>query len=211
MAKTALIVCNGEPPSLELLRTLWSQVDLRVCADGGANFVVSQGYLPDFVVGDMDSLLPAVQQKLGAPQLVKISEQATNDGDKALRYCLEQHIEKVYLLGAAGRRNDQFLSNLELLDKYAPKLKIVLWTPLERIELIEKDWQEMPTVGSTLSLLPFFGAAHGITTSGLKYPLHNDSLEWGQAPSGLSNITTAPSVRVSVQQGKLLLILQISN
>lgn len=211
MTKTALIVCNGEPPSLDLMDTLWSQVDLRICADGGANFVVSQGYLPDFVVGDMDSLLPEVQQQLAPHRLVKISEQATNDGDKALRYCLEQQIEKVYLLGAGGRRSDQFLSNLELLYKYAPKLKILLWTAQERMEVIAHNWQEMPALGSTLSLLPLFGAAHGITTSGLKFPLKNDSLVLGKEPSGLSNITTEPSVSISVQEGKLLLILQMPN
>lgn len=211
MERTALIVCNGAPPSLQLMRQLWSEVDLTLCADGGANFAVSQGFIPDFIVGDMDSILPEIQQQLEAKRFVEMIEQDTNDGDKALRYCLKQRIDRVHLLGASGGRSDQFLANIELLYKYTPKLKILLWTAMERMEVIEEEWKEKVAVGTTLSLLPLFGAVHGITTSGLAYPLDNATLELGKEPCGVSNETVEASVRISMKTGKLLLILQISN
>ena len=210
MKKKALIVCNGEPPALELMERLWQQVDLKVCADGGANFAVSQGFMPDAIVGDMDSIHLHVQEKLDTERLVRIPEQNTNDGDKALRFCLKHDVEEVHLLGAAGKRSDQFLANIELLYKYASQLKIILWTELERIEVIEGEWQEKLALGTTLSLLPLFGTIEGITTSGLAYPLNHQTLQMGKEPSGISNKTIAPSVHITVKEGKLLLILQAS-
>ncbi len=208
MKKTALIVCNGVPPAIELMEKLWQQVDLKICADGGANFVMSQGFMPDAVVGDMDSIFLETQQKLDLEQLIKIPEQNTNDGDKALRYCLNQGMEEVHLLGAAGERSDQFLANIELLYKYAAQLKIILWAKTDRIEVIEGQWQEKIALGTTLSLLPLFGLVEGITTSGLAFPLKNQTLEMGKEPSGISNKTTSPSVRITIREGKLLLIIQ---
>ncbi len=208
MQKTALVICNGTPPSLELLDKFWRQVDLTVCADGGANFVISAGLMPDVIVGDMDSILPEIKQQVEAKRLVKIQEQNTNDADKALRYCLEHHLQTIHMLGVAGGRNDQFLANLELLYKYAPQLKIILWTDRERIEIIETEWEGTLAMGTTLSLLPLFGAVNGITTSGLVYPLHDQTLEAGKEPSGVSNQTNSPQVRITIKQGKLLLIIQ---
>ena len=208
MKKTALIVCNGTPPAIELMERLWQQVDLRVCADGGANFAISQGFNPDAVVGDMDSILLESRQKLDAGRLVRVPEQNTNDGDKALRYCLNHGVEEVHLLGAAGERSDQFLANIELLYKYATQLKIILWAEKDRIEVIEGEWQEKIALGTTLSLLPLFGPVKGITTSGLAYPLKNQTLQMGKEPSGISNKAIAPSVQITMGGGKLLLIVQ---
>ncbi len=206
--KTALIVCNGVPPTKELIRQLWQKVDLKICADGGANHVISQGFQPDVVVGDMDSILPEIRQQLAPERLIQIADQITNDGDKALRYCLMRQIQKVYVLGAAGSRSDHFLANIELLYKYGSHLKIILWTGCEQIEVIDGEWQGIFPPGTTLSLHPLFGAVHGITTSGLAWPLKKQTLQMGKDPMGVSNKTTKPTVHISMEEGKLLLITQ---
>ena len=77
----ALVILNahGDGESRGLLRHLWSRATLRVCADGGANrlhdsFGGGEGgdsgggdpaeeraqYVPDIIVGDLDSLRPEV-------------------------------------------------------------------------------------------------------------------------------------------------------
>ncbi|CAM9438936.1 unnamed protein product [Ectocarpus sp. 12 AP-2014] len=74
----ALVILNtqGEGESEGLLRHLWGRADLRVCADGGANrlhdsFGGGGGdvedrhqdrarFVPDIIVGDLDSLRPEV-------------------------------------------------------------------------------------------------------------------------------------------------------
>jgi thiamine pyrophosphokinase len=57
-----------------------------------------------------------------------------------------------------------------------------------------------------LTLLPLYGPAHGVVTSGLKYPLHKETLHPGST-RGVSNefVGTAAEVRLS---GGVLLAIQ---
>lgn len=58
--------------------------------------------------------------------------------------------------------------------------------------------------GLTISLLPFYGPASGITTAGLKWNLEGGTLDKNFV--GLSNICLEDSFSISLSKGKLLLI-----
>ncbi len=57
-----------------------------------------------------------------------------------------------------------------------------------------------------MSLLPLVGGAKGITTTGLLYPLHGESLEPGGIPCGVSNKVDLSPVKIDISEGKLLLV-----
>jgi thiamine pyrophosphokinase len=59
--------------------------------------------------------------------------------------------------------------------------------------------------GDTISLLPLSGAVSGITTEGLYYALHDETLAFGPA-RGVSNVMCAPQARVQVASGTLLCV-----
>lgn len=206
--QTALIICNGDPPPEELLQQLWQKADYRVAADGGANHLLSQQLLPDAVVGDFDSLQPEVRKKLADSTLFLLKEQETNDADKAVRHCLKRGYKVINILGADGGRLDQFLASLEILFKYSPEARLILWSPLERMEFIQNTWEENLKPGTTLSLLPLFGGAQGVITQGLEFPLNNKDLLPGKTPSGVSNLVVSNPVTVTLNEGQLLLIIQ---
>ena len=202
-----LIICNGDPPGTELLLQHWNSADFQIAADGGANFLKVHRLKPKIIIGDLDSLDDEARKGVSPDSIVQIEEQQTNDADKAIRYSLEKGATTVHLLGASGKRLDQFLANLEVMYKYSSRLKIILWTETERMEFISGHWEEPLTKGSVLSLLPLFGAARGVTTSGLAYPLRGESLEPGQIPSGVSNAVEDSPVMIDIEEGKLLLVL----
>jgi thiamine pyrophosphokinase len=206
--KKALIICNGNPPPQTLLKRLWREADYRVAADGGANLLHVLNLLPDAVVGDFDSLHPDLQKQLPDTILFHVKEQDTNDADKAVRHCLKLGFTEINLLGADGGRQDQFLSILEILFKYAPLARLIIWTPLERLEFILDTWKESLPQATTLSLLPLFGGAQGVVSQGLKFELNNHALLPGKSPSGVSNEVLSNPVTVSIQEGQLLLVLQ---
>ena len=208
--KKALIICNGNPPPQALLKQLWHKADYRVAVDGGANLLPVLNLFPDAVVGDLDSLNPDVQKQLPQKILFHIKEQDTNDADKAVRHCLKLGFTEINLLGAEGGRQDQFLSNLEILFKYAPRARLIIWTPLERMEFITGTWKETLPPGTTLSLLPVFGGAKSVVSQGLKFELNNNALLPGKSPSGVSNQVLSNSVKVSINEGHLLLVVQHS-
>ena len=206
--KKALIICNGDPPPKALLLQLWWEVNYRVASDGGANLLHFLNLLPDAVVGDFDSLLPDVQKQLPEKILFHLKEQDSNDADKAVRHCLKLGFTEINLLGADGGRQDQFLSNLEIMFKYSPSARLIIWTALERMEFIRDTWEETLPLGTILSLLPLFGGAQGVFSRGLKFELKNHTLLPGESPSGVSNQVLSNPVTVSLDDGQLLIVLQ---
>lgn len=208
--KKALIVCNGDPPPNKLLQRLWKEVDFCVAADGGANLLQSLNLIPDAVVGDFDSLKSDVKSNLSDSILFHLKEQKTNDADKAVRHCIKRGFNQIHLIGADGGRQDQFLSSLEILLKYSSKARLILWSQIERMEFITNEWQENLPKGTTISLLPLFGGAQSVITSGLKFEIKDNSLLPCKPPSGVSNLVQSNPVSVTVRNGHVLLIIQHS-
>ena len=165
-------------------------------------------YVPDAVVGDFDSLEPKTRKQMPNSKFLHIPEQDTNDADKAVRHCLKLGFKEINFLGADGGRQDQFLSGLEILFKYSKQAHLISWTQLERMEFINRIWEEKIAPGTTLSLLPVFGGAQGIVTKGLKYALNNQDLIPGKSPSGVSNLVVSNPVSVNIKKGTILLLVQ---
>ena len=206
--KNALIVCNGNPPPRRLLCQLWEKTAYHVAADGGANILLKNKFVPDTVVGDFDSLDIKTREKMPNSKFLHIPEQETNDADKAVKHCLKLGFREIHLLSADGGRQDQFLSALEILFKYSEQARLISWTKMERMEFINHVWEEKITPGTTLSILPVFGGALGVVTKGLKYALKNQNLIPGKSPSGVSNLVVSNTVSVNIKKGRLLLVIQ---
>ena len=122
-----VIIGNGEFPRKDYPRYLIKNADIIVCCDRGAEkfiraskAVFGEKRLPDFVVGDMDSLSASLQKQL-SDRLIHISEQDDNDQTKAFRFVMERFkdIRSIRILGATGLREDHTIGNLSLLMEYA--------------------------------------------------------------------------------------------
>lgn len=127
---SAIIVGAGSFPRKEYPRYVVSQADHVVCCDGAlatwlrvSPHIFGQERLPDAVVGDLDSLAPALQKKF-ADRVFHISEQDFNDQTKSLRFVLEHYpeVDEIHFIGASGKREDHTLGNLSLLMEYAKAL-----------------------------------------------------------------------------------------
>ncbi len=208
--KKALIICNGDPPQEKMLYKLWELCEFHVAADGGANLLHSLNLIPDAIVGDFDSLKPEVKKQFSNSILFHITEQNTNDADKAVRHCLQKGFTEINLIAADGARQDQFLSNLEILLKYSPKARLILWSQMERMEFILSSWKGNLPKGTTISLLPLFGGASRVETHGLEFNINNHDLLPGKSPSGVSNIVKSSPISITLQNGHILLVVQIS-
>ena len=123
---SAVIVAAGDFPRKPYPRYLLQSAEFVVICDGAL-----QKYLrnmqavfggerrPDVVIGDMDSLSPALQ-KAYSDILVHETEQDHNDQTKAVRYVLGHYpdVTEIHILGATGLRADHTIGNLSLLMEY---------------------------------------------------------------------------------------------
>jgi thiamine pyrophosphokinase len=118
---------------------------------------------------------------------------------------------EVIVLGAFGGRRDHELANVLLLAMPALKgVRVILAQGGERMFLIDaRDHAAEASLrgqpNDIVSLLPFGGDAHGISTTGLEYPLRDESLFIGPA-RGVSNVMLGEEASVSLERGMLLCI-----
>ena len=207
--RSALIVGNGEPPSRELFAACAREAELILCADGGANTVSAYGYAPDYVVGDLDSVSRQGKAGLAADRLVLVDPEGDvgTDGQKVLNHAVALGVTEAVLVGFTGRRTDHLLGNLSLLKTFADRIALRLVDDYCDIRLIDRCIRFRAALGQKISLCPLDGAAEGIETFGLKWPLRCESLIPG-VRDGISNEVVDNPVEIRVERGDLLLCIQ---
>lgn len=181
-----------------------------ICADGGAGHAKSLGVKPDLLVGDFDSI--SVQdldyyKEIGTEILKYPVEKDMTDTQLAVETAIQKGFEEVVLIGALGTRFDHSLSNIFLLKKLLDagvKGKIV--NEHNEITLISDRIRLQRESGTKVTLLPLSGEVHGVTTSGLYYPLEDADIMLGSS-WGVSNEFTSEIAEVTVKSGLLLVIM----
>ncbi|WP_376797663.1 thiamine diphosphokinase [Thermogemmatispora sp.] len=205
-----VIFAGGALRPSVLVEDALRQADLILAADGGAESAIRLGRSPAAVLGDLDSLAPALVAQLeaaGCRLLRAPVEKNETDSELALQYAIEQGATAVTILGAlGGTRCDHALANVLLLAAYdqvalrlidGPSICWLLRGP--GTALVRGQ------TGDLVSLLPLAGDAQGVSTQGLYYPLHGETLFFGR-PRGLSNQLTQPEASVTLIRGQLLII-----
>lgn len=113
-----IIIANGEPPKDKYLYQLLKRANCIVCCDGAISTLEQNNILPNYIVGDCDSLSYMQQQKYAT--IVKcFPDQNSNDLSKAVYFMKYQLcLDNIIILGATGLREDHSLGNLSLLIEY---------------------------------------------------------------------------------------------
>jgi len=182
---------------------------LIVAADGGADAAVRFGHSPHVVVGDLDSISPAVHKQLVAEKCEFVTSPAQKDEtdtELAVAYALTRHAGDITILGGIeGDRIDHILANIFHVSS--------LPVPTRFINGHTTAWAvtgpaAVPVHGApgdVLSLLPLTPEITGVTLTGLQYPLHAATMAMTSA-RGISNVLTAPEATVTFARGRLLLV-----
>ncbi|GAA5945338.1 hypothetical protein JCM3775_002189 [Rhodotorula graminis] len=210
----ALIILNTPLPPQPVFRRLWASASVRFCADGGANrlydrFVRGKGrlddgdgawddesdgdeatWLPDLVLGDLDSLRPEVKEYYvgkGVPVEHDPDEFSTDLGKNVARLSQlerrgaaapppQQH--QLVLVGGLSGRLDQTVHTLHALTLLVEKegrdrvwavgresAAVVLAKGKHELRI------DLSTFGKTCGILPLGSSAARVTTTGLEWDL----------------------------------------
>jgi len=216
------VVADGDVPPRSTLDAAWpgwaDGIDAVVVADGGFVRAETAGLRPTVLVGDLDSLDPALvaeAEAAGLPVRRAATDKDESDAELALLEAVRLGATRITVLGAfGGPRLDHALANLWLLAHPAlAGVEVVLLDGGSRVLMAAAPDPEgrvvtLPLpgpVGSIVTLLPFGGDVTGVTTSGLQYPLSDEPLRTGPA-RGLSNVRVAAKAAVTVRSGRLLVV-----
>ena len=206
----AIVVAGGDAAPEDAARV--ADARLVIAADSGATWLEAQGIRPDLVIGDMDSVDPALLQRLAADG-VEIERHPTDkdasDAELAVERAIGAGADQVVILGAlGGGRLDHELANLLLLADPAWRgtdLRIVRGGTVARALHGGERQSLTATEGALVTLLPVRGDATGVRTEGLEYPLDGETLRLGRS-RGLSNRVRRAPASVSLEGGTLLVI-----
>jgi thiamine pyrophosphokinase len=198
----ALILANGQAPSKLLVSRHLADADVFVCADGGANAAAKLGIVPDLIIGDLDSILPATVKKFSGVTARRIADQNSTDLEKALTWAQKNGYRTVRVLGATGGRLDHTVGNLSALVKFSRKLAVTFHDADGDIFVVGTERHFDVPAGTTVSLLPMT-LCEGVMTRGLKWELRYESLALGQR-DGTSNLVVSSPVTIKLRRGDLL-------
>jgi thiamine pyrophosphokinase len=200
----AVVVASGEGPELTL-----PPAETVVAADGGLLRARALGLGVDVVVGDLDSATPEALAGAEAEGARIVRHPQAMDAtvlELALDEVVALGARRVLVVASAGGRLDHLLGTVLLLaeERYAGlELDALVGDALVHVVRGERTLRGAP--GELLTLVPLGGAADGVTTDGLEYPLRGETLAPGTT-RGVSNVFLETEARVTLERGVLLAI-----
>jgi thiamine pyrophosphokinase len=215
--KRIVIFANGELPNIEKARALLHAGDFIIAADGGTRHAFALGQMPNIVIGDLDSITKEERGKVeevGAEIIQHPQDKNETDLELAIQHALSLNPEQIIILAALGGRLDQTLGNIALLNSLQSfdrlsttpsKCNMQLDDGIEEVFFCRDKCAIHGTNRDIVSLIPWQGEVTGIVTTGLKWPLQNETL-YPQKTRGISNEMLNDEATVQISSGLLLVV-----
>ncbi|MGH2537191.1 MAG: thiamine diphosphokinase [Candidatus Promineifilaceae bacterium] len=204
-----LVVAGGRLGVGRWSRDLAAAASRVIAANGGLAHLLRLGRRPDEIIGDLDSIDGSLLDWLRGAEVELIAApeaKAETDLELALLHAAGRYLLPIRVLAAFGGRLDQTLANFLLLAHPALAGRDVrLLTETEQVWLVAERTEIEGRPGDLVSLLPIGGDVRVRATSGLRWPLQDETLHFGR-PRGVSNEMTAGRASVEVLHGALICI-----
>ena len=177
-----VIVGNGEFPAHPIPLNHLKNAGTIICADSGADQIISHNFTPDAIIGDMDSTKFKKEDFKGL--WISSPDQNRTDLQKTLDWCIANDVTEVTVLGIMGKREDHSLGNLHILAEFSQKMDIQFITNYAVIYCTQGKKIFSSLVGQQISIVAI-ESIQSISTVGLKYELKNEPFP--PACNGISN------------------------
>ena len=195
-----VIVANGEFPSHKIPLGILKESSSILACDGAADTLTDQGYTPDLILGDLDSL--SDQSKIEyADHIIETPDQSQNDLRKALNYAKDHNIDDIKIIGASGKREDHTLGNIFSILDYKD-LKIQLFTNTGIFTCIHESQNIESFKGQQVSIFTLDNTIK-ITSNNLKYNFNKTVIS--AIYLGALNESISDDFKLSISHGSLLI------
>ena len=207
--RTVVVVAGGHPSTLPSpLPDLPVEITV-IAADSGIDLALTLGLHVDVAIGDFDSVSAAglaTVEAAGALVERHPAEKDATDLELALDAAIALEPSHVVVVGTAGGRLDHLLGSILLLGaaRYAG-VTVDAYLDGNRLSVIRRSRTLAGSPGDVVSLLPAHGPAEGVSTTGLAYPLHGETLPAGTS-RGVSNVFATTEAQITVARGCLIAV-----
>lgn len=213
--KNCLIVTGGKL-DLAFARSFLKKekFDKVIAVDGGLESAKELGLIPDYVVGDFDTVKESVlDQYKEIPYIVwekHRPEKNETDTELARSRALTLGCGRIVFLGATGGRLDHMLGNIDVLCACMQKgVEAWIVDNQNRLYLLDegKTFRREELWGKYVSFLPYTEQVLGITLTGFKYPLNRKNIRRGEeAGLCISNEVVEESAEITFEDGIVICV-----
>ena len=199
------VIVSGAPDNdIQYLKNRLDRSAFIIAADSGYKNCLKAGVVPDLIIGDFDSA--------SCPQFgSRVIRLPVEKDDTDTFYCVKEAINRGYdeieLFCAIGDRVDHTYSNILCLEYCRQNgIKCSISNAKNKIMLVEDCFELEEEYYHFFSVFAFFGVARGVSVKGAYYELDNADLQ-PEDQLAQSNHFNGGKVKISVKEGKILLIL----
>ena len=190
------LVIGNRPLSSKVIEL--SRNALVVAADAGADRLLKYNIVPDWIIGDLDSVSEKTITKLEDWTITNKDIQKT-DLEKAVEYAFEKGVNEVAIMGWDGGRIDHTLAALGMA--FNPRIKLI--DDRFTIHCVDKEKKIKGEEKTLFSLIAMPEAR--VSVSGARWNLQHEKLRLGGR--GIHNeIGSSGEVTIECHSGNLLLI-----
>ena len=195
-----VLLANGEFPKHDIPLHELDIAGSIICCDGAVESLINYGKRPHAIVGDFDSIPQNLKEDL-ENILVHAPNQSENDLRKSLKW-VEQHGGKsITILGASGKREDHLLGNIFSILQSDTQMDMVMITDYGRFYTVHESQKFDGITGQQVSLFSVDQSIK-ITTTGLEYPLQNETLS--TLYCGTLNAVVDDEFSINISHGQIL-------
>jgi thiamine pyrophosphokinase len=207
----ALLVCAAPAPGFEeFTARLAADSDTVVAVDGGGAACLAAGVTPNLLVGDLDSIDPAVSDALAALGVLfqtHPTEKDETDLEIAIREARRLKATEIVVTAATTGRLDHTLGVLSALAASADLLPTIAEPDMWGWLLSDNGRRtiELAGPGSLVSLVPF-GAPARVSARGVRWPLEYADMNPATA-LGISNVVEdTQGATITVHSGDVFVL-----
>lgn len=185
MSRKTIIVSGGElDEELTLSVLRGEERNCVIAVDRGAEFLYVHRIMPDYIVGDFDSIKKEIADYYRNETNVPVREynpvKDASDTEIAIRLAITLGCRELVILGATGGRIDHLWANVQSLTiPFKSGVDAVIMDRQNLIRIIgdgETHLKKSEVYGPYFSVFPIGEEIFGFNIRGAKYPLKNHTL-----------------------------------
>ena len=193
----------------------YNTYELIIAVDGGANHLYRLGIMPNYILGDLDSIDDDIRSYYEASDVVfkKFpTKKDETDAELAVWMVEEEGLLGIDIYAALGGRIDHELANIQLLYYILDRgMYPRIISEREEIYILRNEEMNLKgSIGDIVSIIPVKGDARGITLANMEYSVEELDLKYS-VTRGISNVMLAEDAYINVRDGCILVIKNIKN
>ena len=206
MKNKIAIIANGKINDYDFHKKILKDFDIIICADGGANIAKELGIIPNYIIGDFDSIKISVFnhfKEINKTKFIKDTDEDKTDLELAISLAETLNPSEIKMFGAIGNRIDHTLANIYCLNKISSEISAEIIDDKNTIQLIKKATEIKGKKNDVISVLPLSDVSN-LNYFGFKWNIKNLDTKAGWF--GISNKMIDDKASINFSKGKVLII-----